>query len=111
MIIHSVRDWLGKGVHVYAGYDWRKQHGPIARGEVIAVIDGPSVIVRDASGQTNAWPLSLPIDAMCSCGHSAELHPNEDEPACTDESCGCHWWFDGREDWREDLGPSLWADA
>jgi hypothetical protein len=60
----KVRDWLGKGVRVYAGNDWRKEYWPIAKGEVIAVIDSPSIVVRTANGRIETWPITLPMDEI-----------------------------------------------
>ena len=34
----------------------------MAEGQVIAYINGPSVIVRDSNGNDTAWPISLPIE-------------------------------------------------
>lgn len=58
------RNWLGKRVRVFPGHDDRKQYAPMAEGEVIGYIDGPSVIVRQVDGSTDAWPVSLPIEAI-----------------------------------------------
>lgn len=57
-----VTDWLRKNVHVYAGWDRDRKFEPMASGEVVAVITGPSVIVRDANGRDKAWPVTLPIE-------------------------------------------------
>jgi len=60
----SGKDWLGKQLRIFAGYDRAKQYSPMAEGEVIAYIDGPSVIVRNADGTTDAWPISLPMEQV-----------------------------------------------
>ena len=56
------RRWLGKRVRVFAAYDWRKQQEPMAEGEVVYYIDGPSIGVRSPDGRIEAWPVSLPIE-------------------------------------------------
>lgn len=60
----TVTDWLSKNVRVYAGWDHDKRFTPMAEGEVVAVITGPSVIVRDANGHDQAWPITLPIEEV-----------------------------------------------
>lgn len=60
----NVREWLGKGVRVYAGHDWRKESWPMTKGEVIGVIDCPSIVVRTESGGVEIWPISLPMDEI-----------------------------------------------
>lgn len=56
--------WLGRQVRVFAGWDWRKQSRPMAEGEIVYYISGPSIGVRDADGNVQVWPLSLPIDEI-----------------------------------------------
>jgi hypothetical protein len=56
--------WLGKRVRVFAGWDHQKQYSPMVEGEIVGYIDGPSVIVRDAAGHENAWPVSLPMEEL-----------------------------------------------
>lgn len=60
----SGAQWLRKRVRVFAAWDSRKQHRPMAEGEVIGYIEGPSVIVRTADGRQEAWPVSLPIEEI-----------------------------------------------
>lgn len=55
--------WLRKRVRVYSGTDRAKGYRPMAEGEVIGYIDGPSIIVQADDGHQSAWPVSLPIDA------------------------------------------------
>lgn len=69
-------DWLGKPVRVFAAYDWRKQHSPMAEGEVVFYIDGPSIGVRGADGNVATWPVSLPIDRL------EQNEPDRDCPEC-----------------------------
>lgn len=55
---------LGKQVRVHFGFDRNREHSPIAEGEVVYYIDGPSIGVRAADGSVQAWPMSLPIDEV-----------------------------------------------
>lgn len=57
------RDWLGKRVRVFAGWDRSKSGPPMVEGEVIYYIDGPSIGVRAADDTVTAWPISLPIES------------------------------------------------
>jgi len=58
----SGREWVGKRVRVFAGWDRQKQYPTMTEGEVIYFIDGPSIGVRDAAGHVQAWPVTLPIE-------------------------------------------------
>lgn len=58
------KDWLGKRVRVHSGPDWRMEHTPLAEGEVVYCIDGPSIGVREDDGNIKAWPVALPIDVV-----------------------------------------------
>lgn len=60
----SIHEWLGKGVRVYVGHDHRKEFYPITKGEVIGVIECPSLVVRTSNGRVETWPISLPMDEV-----------------------------------------------
>ena len=64
MTNHPGKQWLGKGVRIHAAYDWRKEHNPIAKGEVIAYIDSPSIVIRSENGALTTWPITLPLDEI-----------------------------------------------
>lgn len=93
---HSGARWLRKYVRVFSGVDHAKERGPIAEGQVIAYIDGPSIIVRDAEGRDTAWPITLPMDVQ----HEHQWQDvtrfadTKQHEVCTLPDCGEQRWVE-----------------